>query len=359
MSLGIFVPTDVLFGEEFIKAIMVLDIKKFRYAYSASLLVLMAGLAACGGGDTATEAPEEGADAAEAGLSGEILIDGSSTVFPIAEAMSEEFLNENPDVALTVGVSGSGGGFKKFCAGETDISNASRPIKDEEVATCDEAGIEFIEVPVAFDGLTVVVNEANDWAQCLTTDQLNTMWSPEAEGSVDNWSQVDASFPDQSLGLYGPGTDSGTFDYFTDEVNGEEGASRGDYTASEDDNVIVNGVTGDEGALGYFGYAYFEENSDSLTAVEIENEAGECVAPSTETIADGSYNPMSRPLFFYVKKEAYDTKPEVKAFVDFMVDPANGSLIDEAGYVALPDDILANSKARIDEGKLGSDPGSL
>ena len=337
--------------------------RKMRYAYSASLLALLTSLAACGGGGTTTDtadAPADGGtEVASAGLTGEVLIDGSSTVYPISEAMSEEFLTANPEVALTVGVSGSGGGFKKFCAGETDISNASRPIKDEEVAACEEAGIEFMEVPVAFDGLTVVVNPANDWAQCLTTEQLNTMWSPESEGQVTNWNQVDPSFPDQELGIYGPGTDSGTFDYFTDVVNGEEGASRGDYTASEDDNIIVTGVTGDEGALGYFGYAYFEENSDSLTAVAIENEAGECVAPSTETIADGSYNPMSRPLFFYVRKDAYDAKPEVKAFVDFLLTPENGTLIGEAGYVALPDDLLANSKARVDEGKLGTDPTNL
>ncbi len=336
--------------------------RKMRYAYSATLLALLTSLAACGGGsttDTADAPAAGGTEVASSGISGDVLIDGSSTVFPIAEAMSEEFSNTNPDVNVTVGVSGSGGGFKKFCAGETDISNASRPIKDEEVATCEEAGIEFIEVPIAFDGLTIVTNQANDWAACLTVEQLNTMWSPDSEGQVSNWSQVDASFPDQELGLYGPGTDSGTFDYFTDEVNGEEGASRGDYTASEDDNVIVNGVTGDEGALGYFGYAYFEENSGSLNAVAIQNEAGECVAPSTETIADGSYNPMSRPLFFYVKKEAYDTKPQVKAYVDFMLDPKNGELIGDAGYVALPDDILANSKARVDEAKLGTDPTNL
>lgn len=334
-----------------------------RYAYSATLLALLTSLAACGGGATTdtADAPADGGTevAAASGVSGDVLIDGSSTVFPIAEAMSEEFSLANPDTNVTVGVSGSGGGFKKFCAGETDISNASRPIKDEEVATCEEAGIEFIEVPIAFDGLTIVTNQGNDWAQCLTTDQLNTMWAPDSEGSVSNWNQVDPSFPDQELGLYGPGTDSGTFDYFTDEVNGEEGASRGDYTASEDDNVIVQGVTGDEGALGYFGYAYFEENSGSLKAVEIQNDAGECVAPSTETIADGSYNPMSRPLFFYVKKEAYDTKEQVKAFVDFMLDPKNGVLIGDAGYVALPDDILANSKARVDEAKLGTDPTNL
>lgn len=337
--------------------------RKMRYAYSATLLALLTSLAACGGGTTTdtdtADAPAGGADVASSGVSGDVLIDGSSTVFPIAEAMSEEFSIANPDVNVTVGVSGSGGGFKKFCAGETDISNASRPIKDEEVASCEEAGIEFIEVPVAFDGLTIVTNQENDWAQCLTIDQLNTMWSPDSEGQVANWNQVDPSFPDQALGLYGPGTDSGTFDYFTDEVNGEEGASRGDYTASEDDNVIVQGVTGDSGALGYFGYAYFEENSGSLKAIEIENEAGECVAPSRDTIADGSYNPMARPLFFYVKKEAYDTKEQVKAFVDFMLAPENGELVADAGYVTLPDSILANSRSRVEEAKLGTDPTNL
>ena len=335
--------------------------RKMRYVYSVSLLALSIGLAACGGGTTTTtDAPAaDGAETASSGAAGDILIDGSSTVFPIAEAMSEEFSNANPDANVTVGISGSGGGFKKFCAGETDISNASRPIKDEEVAACEEAGIEFIEVPVAFDGLTVVTNQENDWAQCLTIDQLNTMWSPESEGQIDNWNQVDSSFPDQALVLYGPGTDSGTFDYFTDEVNGEEGASRGDYTASEDDNVIVQGVTGDSGAIGYFGYAYFEENSGSLKAIEIENEAGECVAPSRDTIADGSYNPMARPLFFYVKKEAYDTKEQVKAFVDFMLAPENGELVADAGYVTLPDSILANSRTRVEEAQLGTDPTNL
>ena len=328
-----------------------------RLAYSLSILVLTASLAACGS-TTTTEEPAADAGAADGGeaVSGEIQIDGSSTVFPISEAMAEEFQIANPDTRVTVGVSGSGGGFKKFCAGETDISNASRPIKDEEIALCDEAGIEFIEVPIAYDGITLVTNNANDWAQCLTIEQLNTMWSPESEGSVDNWNQIDPSFPDEPLALFGPGTDSGTFDYFTEEVNGEEGASRGDYTASEDDNVIVTGVESSNGGLGYFGYAYYEENEGQLKALEVENEAGECIAPSNDTIADGSYNPMSRPLFFYVKKEAYDTKPQVKAFVDYQLSPDNGALVKEAGYITLPDEDLAASKARVDEGKLGKDP---
>ncbi|MBE9064194.1 PstS family phosphate ABC transporter substrate-binding protein [cf. Phormidesmis sp. LEGE 11477] len=323
-----------------------------RFAYSLSILALSVSLAACGG----TATTEEPAADAGSGVSGDIQIDGSSTVFPISEAMAEEFQIANPDTRVTVGVSGSGGGFKKFCAGETDISNASRPIKEEEVALCDEAGIEFIEVPIAYDGITLVTNPENDWAQCLTVDQLNAMWSPEAEGSVENWNQVDPSFPDEPLELFGPGTDSGTFDYFTDEVNGEEGASRGDYTASEDDNVIVTGVESTSGGLGYFGYAYYEENQDQLKSIEVENEAGECIAPSRETIADGSYNPMSRPLYFYVKKEAYDTKPQVKAFVDYQLSTENGELVQEAGYITLPDDALAQAKSRVEEGKLGKDP---
>ena len=328
-----------------------------RVRFLSLFAALSLGTVACGG-DTATT----GGDAAStdgSGATGDIIVDGSSTVFPISEAMAEEFMAANPGTNVTVASSGSGGGFKKFCAGEIDISNASRPIKDAEVETCAEAGIEFIEVPIAFDGLTVVVNPDNDWASCLTTDQLNAMWSPEAEGQVSSWSQADSSFPDQELVLYGPGTDSGTFDYFTDEVNGEEGASRGDYTASEDDNVIVQGVQSDSGALGYFGYAYYEENSDSLKSVEIQNEAGDCVAPSRDTIADGSYNPMSRPLFFYVSKEAYDSKPQVKAYVDYKLDPANSEFIAKTGYVALPEDILANSRARVENGQTGSAPTDL
>ena len=325
-----------------------------RLACSFSILALV-GLAACGGGGADTSVDGEPAAAGE-GVSGDIQIDGSSTVFPISEAMAEEFQIANPETRVTVGVSGSGGGFEKFCGGETDISNASRAIKDEEVATCEAAGIEFIEVPIAYDGITVVTATANDWAQCLTVDELNAIWSPEAEGSVENWNQVRAEFPDEPLALYGPGTDSGTFDYFTEEVNGEEGASRGDYASSEDDIVVVTGVESSNGGLGYFGYAYYAENEGDLKSLEIENEDGECIAPTLETIADGSYNPMSRPLFFYVKKEAYDTKPQVQAFVDYKLDPANGDLVQEVGYVPLPDEDLAASKARVDEGKLGKDP---
>ena len=318
-----------------------------RLTRSFSILALAASLTACGGGDTATTGGDVAAGGGES-VSGDIQIDGSSTVFPISEAMAEEFQLANPDVRVTVGVSGSGGGFKKFCAGETDISNASRAIKEEEAADCEANGVEFAEVPIAYDGITLVTNTENDWAQCMTIEQLNTIWAPDSEGSVSNWSQVDPEFPDQALDLYGPGTDSGTFDYFTDEVNGEEGASRGDYTASEDDNVIVTGVESSGGSLGYFGYAYYEENQGNLNAVEIENEDGTCIAPSSETIADGSYNPMSRPLFIYVKKEAYETKPQVKAFVDYQLASENGELVKEAGYITLPDADLADSRSQVE-----------
>ncbi|HEY9736966.1 MAG TPA: PstS family phosphate ABC transporter substrate-binding protein, partial [Trichocoleus sp.] len=311
--------------------------------------------AACGGGSN-TATTTEGTETAASGdaVSGDIQVDGSSTVFPISEAMAEEFMAANSGTRVTVGVSGTGGGFEKFCSGETDISNASRPIKQEEIEACEAAGVEFVELPLAFDGLTVVANNANDWAQCLTVEELNAIWAPEAEGKVSNWNQVRSEFPNQPLALYGPGTDSGTFDYFTGSVNGEEGASRGDYTATEDDNVIVQGVTSSEGGLGYLGYAYYEENEGSLKAIEIENEAGECVAPTRETVADGSYNPLSRPVFIYVSKEAYETKPQVAAFVDFQVDPANQDFISETGYVALPNDLTEKVVARVTNGTTGS-----
>ena len=301
--------------------------------------IAVLALAACSGGSSEKE---------------DVLVDGSSTVFPISEAMAEEFMKENSNVRVTVGVSGSGGGFKKFCAGETDISNASRPIKDTEIELCEEAGIEFVEIPVAFDGLSVVVNNENDWAACMKPDELAKMWEPAAEGNVDNWNQIRDDFPDQPLGLYGPGTDSGTYDYFTDATHGEEGESRGDYTASEDDNVIVQGVQNDQGGLGFFGFAYYEENKDALKVVEIENENGDCVAPTSASIEDGTYNPLARPIFFYVKKESLETKPAVKAFAEYKISSANGELISEVGYVPLPSELVSKIESRLGEGKTGS-----
>lgn len=274
-------------------------------------------LAACGGTNTETPSASGGATSAPATASSEIRIDGSSTVAPLAAAAGELFREANPNVNVSVGTSGTGGGFEKFCAGETDISNASRAIKDEEAQACADAGIEFVEIAVANDALTVVVNKANDWATCLTVDELKKMWEPAAEGAVTSWSQIRDGFPDVPLDLYGAGTDSGTFDYFTKAINGEEGASRTDYNPSEDDNVTVAGVEGSEGGLGYFGLSYFEENADKLTAVEIDGGAG-CVAPAIETAQAGTYAPLSRPLFIYVSKAAA-AKAEVKSFVDFFV----------------------------------------
>jgi phosphate transport system substrate-binding protein len=286
-----------------------------------ALAILALGAAGCGREeDDEADAPAATGEATEPAeeLSGSIEIDGSSTVGPLTTAAAEEFRGVQPDVNVTVGISGTGGGFERFCAGETDVSNASRPIdEEEEVPLCAEAGVEYTEFQVGVDALTVVANPENDWATCLTVDQLNTMWEPAAEGKVKNWNEIDPSFPDQALSLAGPGTDSGTFDYFTDEINGEEGASRSDYTASEDDNVTVQAVAGDPGALGYLGFTYFEENMDSLKAVEIDGGEG-CVAPSVEAARDGTYVPLSRPLFIYVKNESL-ARPEVYGFVEFFL----------------------------------------
>ncbi len=259
-----------------------------------------------------------------------VTIDGSSTVFPISEAMAEEFQIANPGVRVTVGISGTGGGFKKFCGGETDISDASRPIKQSEIDLCAENGIEAIQIPVAWDGLTVVRNPANDWAICMTVDELKRVWQPGS--SITRWSQVRPEWPDEEIKLYGPDTDSGTFDYFTEAIVGEEDASRDDYTASADDNVLVVGVEGDRGSLGYFGFAYYEESSDVLGAVAVDNGDG-CVLPSRETIENGAYAPLSRPMFIYTKVQAL-AKPQVRAFLQFYLDNAT-TLVSEVGYVPL------------------------
>jgi phosphate transport system substrate-binding protein len=274
-----------------------------------------------------------------AGAQDLIQIDGSSTVYPITEAMAEEFqLAGGGKYRVTVGISGTGGGFKKFCRGETHISNASRPIKDSERAACAEAEIEFIELPVALDALTVMVNPGNDWVDHLTVEELKKVWEPAAQGVVDNWSEVREGFPDRPLTLYGAGVDSGTYDYFTEAVVGEEGASRGDFTASEDDNVLVQGIASDPNALGFFGLAYYVENQDKLKAVPIQPQGGgDTVLPSVETARDGSYQPLSRPIFIYVSKQAADEMEAVARFVEFYLDPENAELlVEEVGYVPLP-----------------------
>ncbi|HET6560659.1 MAG TPA: PstS family phosphate ABC transporter substrate-binding protein [Marmoricola sp.] len=287
-------------------------------------LLLTAGLAACGG-------------QAEGANGGEVVTDGSSTVEPLTSAAGELFAEENSAVDVSVGTSGTGGGFEKFCLGDTDLSNASRPIKaDEEVPVCEENGVDFTELHVANDALTVVVSTENDFLTCLTTEELATLWGPDAEGEVTTWDQVNPEFPDEEIELFGPGTDSGTFDYFTDEINGEEGASRSDYNASEDDNVIVQGVSGSPNALGYFGFTYYEENADTLRAVEIDSGDG-CVAPSVEAAQDGSYTPLARPLFVYVNDASYADKAHVRQFVDFYV--ANVKPIAEAAqFIPLNDE---------------------
>jgi phosphate transport system substrate-binding protein len=285
-------------------------------------------------------------------LSGDISVDGSSTVFPITEAMAEEFGHAtNGNVRITVGVSGTGGGFKKFCAGETHISDASRPIKQSEADLCAEAGIEYIELPVAIDGLSVMVNPNNGFVECMTVDELHTVWAPEAEGVVTKWSQVRAGWPDEDIRLYAPGVDSGTFDYFTETVNGESQASRGDFLPSEDDNVLVTGIAGDRGALGYFGYAYYAENADRLKLVAIDGGAG-CIVPTDETINNGTYSPLSRPLFIYVAADALD-QPHVKAFIEYYLDAANRSLISDTGYIPFPDTVYGLALNKFQGGVTG------
>ena len=298
--------------------------------HSRSMLALAAtsalafGMGACGG-DDAAETTAGGGESTE--LSGEIRIDGSSTVFPFAEAAAELFNGEQPDVRVTVGQSGTGGGFEKFCAGETDISNASRPIKDdEEVPVCEKAGIAFQEVQVANDGVAVATNR-NLAVECLTTDQLKEIWNKGSQ--VKTLADVDPKLPDTELSLYGPGTDSGTFDFFTDEINGEEGVTREDYEASEDDNQLVTGVAGDEGGMGYFGFSYYEQNQDQLNAVAIDGGDG-CVEPSSETIQDGTYKPLGRPIYMYPSDKAME-RPEVKAFMTFVLE--NQQEIAEAAQI--------------------------
>ncbi len=344
-------------------------------ALGVTLPAVGALLAACGGGAaTPTPTPATSGQAATptpataapmptpttapastpvAELRGTIAIDGSSTVFPISEAVAEEFQRKHPNVRVTVGISGTGGGFKKFCNKEIDISDASRPIKDSELEACQKSGREFIELPVAFDGLAVVVNPQNDWVDHLTVEELNLIWKPESQGVITRWNQVRPEWPDVPLALYGPGTDSGTFDYFTEAINGKSGASRGDYTASEDDNVLVQGVAGDRGALGYFGLAYALENANRVKIVPIVNpKTGQPVVPDLETVKTGQYSPLSRPLFIYVAADQID-RPEVEAFVEFYLENA-AELAEEVGYIPLPDQAYQLVMQRFQQRKTGS-----
>jgi phosphate transport system substrate-binding protein len=308
--------------------------------WRAGALLLAVGLlaAACGGDDGG------GGSTGGSGtqLSGTINIDGSSTVAPLSEAAAELFQAENPGVRVTVGTSGTGGGFEKFCAGETDISDASRQIEADETQACQAKGIKYEEVQVANDGLSVVVNPQNTWAKCLTVEQLKAIWDKGSK--VNNWNQVDPSFPNEPLKLFGAGTDSGTFDYFTNAINGEEGRSRSDYSATEDDNVTVTGVSGSKGGLGYFGLSYLEENQGKVQSIQV-NGGGGCVAPSKETVQDGSYKPLSRPLFIYPSDKALE-RPEVKAFTEFYVNNYQ-KIAEEALFVPMTDQQGAEAKAKV------------
>ena len=320
--------------------------RTFDYAEYARLiagLTLAVVVAGCAGGE-------------QSAGSSVIAIDGSSTVFPITEAVAEEFQKASPGARVTVGISGTGGGFSKFCAGEIDISDASRPIKPVEVEACAAAGIGFVELPVAYDGIAIVVNPENDWVDTLTTADLRRMWEPAAQGTVMRWEHVRTGWPEEELHLFGPGADSGTFDYFTEAIVGEEGASRGDFTSSEDDNVLVQGISTDALGLGFFGYAYYEENRDRLKLIALDdgddsNGAGP-VAASPDTVRDGTYQPLSRPIFVYVSTASLD-RPEVQAFVDFYL-TEGADLVREVGYVPLSPDEYALVSQRAQDRVVGS-----
>ena len=307
-----------------------------RLLFPAAIMVLALPLLVSACGD------DNSGGGGASGLSGSISIDGSSTVGPLSEAAAELFREENPDVRITVGISGTGGGFEKFCAGETDISDASRAIEPDEEEACSKEGVTFEEVEVANDGLAVVVNPENDWAECLTTAELKKIWEPGSD--VNNWNQVKGDFPDESMKLFGAGTDSGTFDYFTEAINGEEGATRKDYSPSEDDNVTVQGVSGAAGNLGYFGLSYAIANEGKVKTVQVDGGDG-CVTPSTETVQDGTYKPLSRPLFIYPSGQALQEEV-VREFVQFYVDNYE-AIAEQAQFVPLTAEQAQESKDKV------------
>jgi phosphate transport system substrate-binding protein len=309
-----------------------------KLAVLATTGALALGVAACGNDNSADSGSAAAASDGQK-VSGPIAIDGSSTVYPFAQAAAEEFQAANPDVKVTVGESGTGGGFEKFCAGETDISNASRPIKDDEEAPiCKKNGVAYSQVQIANDGIAVVTNKSMK-IDCLTTDQLKELWNSKSK--VKKYSDIDPSLPGNEVSLYGPGTDSGTFDFFTEEINGEQGDTRKDYQPSEDDNVLVQGVSGDQNGLGYFGFSYYEQNQDKLNLVGVDAGDG-CIKPSMETIQDGSYKPLARPLFMYPAAKSI-AKPQVKAFMDFVMSDYK-TIADNAKIVPLTDAQAAKAK---------------
>jgi phosphate transport system substrate-binding protein len=321
---------------------------KPRLTWAVVACAAVVSLAACGKQDSGSATDTQ---PTQSTLSGTIRVDGSSTVLPISEAVAEEFAKAHPKVQPTVGKSGTGGGFKKFANGEIDITGASRPIREEEDALCKKNGIEYIEIPVAYDAMAVVVNPQNTWCDSLTVAELKKIWEPAAQGKIVNWSQVRPGFPNERLVLFGAGTDSGTFDYFTAAIVGKEKASRGDYTPSEDDDVLVQGVSRTKGGLGYFGLAYYENNQDKLKLVAIDNGSGP-VKPSRETVLNGTYQPLARPLFIYVSVKALE-RPEVAEFVRFYIQNA-GKLAEEVGYIGLPEKVYALVQERVERRITGS-----
>jgi len=316
-------------------------VKPIRVLAVTALSCLALGVAACGDDDSSSSTTG-GAAGGDGGLSGNIKIDGSSTVFPFAQAAAEQFKGANSGVDVSVGESGTGGGFEKFCAGETDISNASRPIKDDEEAPiCKKNGVEYSEVQVANDGIAIVTNKELE-IDCMTVEQLKALWNKGSK--ISSYKDLDPKFPDQKVALFGPGTDSGTFDFFTAEINGEEGDTRKDYSPSEDDNVTVQGVTGDKGGLGYFGFSYYEDNADNLNLVKVDGGDG-CVEPSIETIQDGSYKPLARPIFMYPAAKSI-ARPEVKGFMDYILENQQ-AIADASKIVALTEEQATAAKAAL------------
>ncbi len=279
-----------------------------------------------------------GASIAEAGRK-IVRIDGSSTVFPVTEAVAEEFQAAHRGTMVTIGVSGTGGGFKKFCRGDIDITNASRPIKPSEIEQCEKGNVQYIELPISYDGLAIIVNKSNDWIDSITVKELKKIWEPAAQRKILKWNQIRPNWPDKEIHLFAPGVSSGTFDYFTKAINGEEGASRGDFTASEDDNVLVQGISSDKGGMGFFGLAYYEYNSDKLKLIPVDDEIDSNgkgpIAPTVASVNDGTYQPLSRPIFIYVDKAKVEARPELANFIQFFLDNA-ATLSEEVGYIPLP-----------------------
>ena len=330
---------------------------KFRYQYLHFFtLALLLLISACGGGEKKTEPIEtpSATTTSEEETRSYVLVDGSSTIFPISDTMAQNFMQDNPNIQVIVGISSSGSGLKKFCIGDIDIGNASRPIKKSEIDLCRANGIEFVEIPIAFDAISVIANQYNDWSDCLTLEELKTIWQPNDSEKINNWKQIRDNFPEDPLSLYAPDTDSGTYDYFTDAVIGTPGKSRKDFRASEDDNIIIQGIESDWGSLGFLGLAYYEQNKDILKLIAIDNGSGQCIEPSQEAIANGSYTPLSRPLFLYVNKDSLEKMPPVKAFVDYQMDVTNKGVISEVGYVPISGTLQVKVKEHFEELTTGS-----